>query len=384
MASQLLLERRFGRGAARLPIGVPAGASPIASIARTNVPGERLGALLPSMLCAMLAVGALALTESRLNSNQELRIAEAPTIIELEAWQLAEPEPAARVEAQPIPANAIATTDEVDTSGGPMPAPIGLVDPAPAPPKPFDLSQLALRSAPAIPDATLEVPLADPTNVFATRRPGGLPTAKSVTDLALAVPANSERAFDGASTLANEGRVLADPEALRPVGAGTESTPEATAEWAIAEDRADFLATLAREQSAQRGVGASHGELPAVALSGAFSAAQEAVREQLNTQMRQLGWHEVPLDALPDCSPPGRQDALKRRILVAAEAKPTCQNTAGSYRFLETRNLNAFLMWSRTNPDGQQTAGSPRDVCDVLSRALDCLTKPSMEEIGTR
>ena len=380
MASSPLLERRFGRGAARLLIGVPVGAAPIASFAQANAPGEKLGALIPSLLCAMLVLGIVALTELRLDSPADVKLAEVPTVIELDAFELEAPEIETLVEPQSITTEVIAAAPASETE---RPSPIEATQPNPSK-KRFDLSQLALRSAPAIPSAALEAARPESTTSVAARRPGGNPTPGALTDLALAVPANAEQAFSGARALQTEERVFANPGALRPRAAGSAPGPNADAEWTGAEERTAFLAALAQEQANQRGVGASHNEPPPVALTRASSAAQVAVRAQLNTELRQQGWHEVPLDALPDCSPPGRQDALKRRILVAAESTPTCQNTAGSYRFLETRNLNAFLMWSRTNPDGQQTAGSPRDVCEVLSRALDCLTHSSMEEIGTR
>jgi hypothetical protein len=96
------------------------------------------------------------------------------------------------------------------------------------------------------------------------------------------------------------------------------------------------------------------------------------------------GWQEVPLDELPDCSPPGRQDLLKKRILLAASVKRECSHASGSYRFVEARSLGAFLMWSRPSPE--RGAGQPRDrdACDVLQRALACLGDPSSQESKSR
>jgi len=96
------------------------------------------------------------------------------------------------------------------------------------------------------------------------------------------------------------------------------------------------------------------------------------------------GWFSVPLDALPDCRPAGRQDALKRRILRIAADRPQCAHAEGAYRFLETRNLNAFLMWSRSGNESPSPTSEPRDACVVLERALRCLEDTTSKELEAR
>ena len=92
----------------------------------------------------------------------------------------------------------------------------------------------------------------------------------------------------------------------------------------------------------------------------------------------------MPLDALPDCSPPGRQDLLKKRILLAAPFQRECSHPGGSFRFVETRSLGAFLMWSRPNPDARAGQPKDRDACDVLERALECIGDRPSQESRTR
>ena len=109
-----------------------------------------------------------------------------------------------------------------------------------------------------------------------------------------------------------------------------------------------------------------------------------SLRADLSDRPASTGWQEVPLDELPDCTPPGRQDLLKKRILLAAPSERACSNRDGSYRFLETRNLGAFLMWSRANPDRPANRKTIRDACDVLEQALRCLDESSTKEFNPR
>ncbi len=96
-------------------------------------------------------------------------------------------------------------------------------------------------------------------------------------------------------------------------------------------------------------------------------------------------WDEVPLDDLPDCTPSGRQDALKQRILrIVPSFNRECSHPEGRYRFVQTRNLNAFLMWSRPNPDAPALLTRDRNACDVLERALRCLGDAPNEELSLR
>jgi hypothetical protein len=79
----------------------------------------------------------------------------------------------------------------------------------------------------------------------------------------------------------------------------------------------------------------------------------------------------VPLGSLAACVSDREEDALKQRVIAAAPAA-SCASRAGRYRFVETRNLNAFLMWVERAP-GRTEA----DRCAELRHALECLAHPS-------
>lgn len=76
----------------------------------------------------------------------------------------------------------------------------------------------------------------------------------------------------------------------------------------------------------------------------------------------------VPLASLASCVSDAEEDALKKRLLTTVKAQKTCSSGAGTYRFLQTQNLNAFLMWVERDP-----GRPPRDRCGELRLALACL-----------
>ncbi|MBK7950082.1 MAG: hypothetical protein IPK00_15325 [Deltaproteobacteria bacterium] len=182
------------------------------------------------------------------------------------------------------------------------------------------------------------------------------------------------------------GVATATPFTARPGVDGTATGPAdalVDAVHAGARSRQAALAALDRSASGA-GVG-SRGAAPSDRRPEVSAARDVAPLLSGSSSGSALdGWQEVPLDELPDCSPPGRQDLLKKRILLAASVKRECSHASGSYRFVEVRSLGAFLMWSRPNPD--RRAGQPRDrdACDVLQRALACLGDPSSQESKSR
>jgi hypothetical protein len=54
--------------------------------------------------------------------------------------------------------------------------------------------------------------------------------------------------------------------------------------------------------------------------------------------------------------------------VAAVTTQKECVSAAGTYRFVETKNLNSFLMW--VDPARGRAQG---DRCDELSLALACL-----------
>jgi hypothetical protein len=63
--------------------------------------------------------------------------------------------------------------------------------------------------------------------------------------------------------------------------------------------------------------------------------------------------------------------------VVAAVARPEqCTSDAGTWRFVETKNVNAFLLWIERSP--LRRAG---DRCEELTLALDCLARGVRREL---
>ena len=53
----------------------------------------------------------------------------------------------------------------------------------------------------------------------------------------------------------------------------------------------------------------------------------------------------VPLGDLAACVTDREEDRLKQAVVAAVKTQGECVSRKGTYRFVETRNLNAFLMW---------------------------------------
>jgi hypothetical protein len=76
----------------------------------------------------------------------------------------------------------------------------------------------------------------------------------------------------------------------------------------------------------------------------------------------------VPLSSLAACLTDAEEDALKLDVMAARGGRGECASAAGRYRFVETKNLNAFLMWIERNPSRRAA-----DRCVELRLALECL-----------
>jgi hypothetical protein len=60
--------------------------------------------------------------------------------------------------------------------------------------------------------------------------------------------------------------------------------------------------------------------------------------------------------------------ALKQRLLSAIGSRDECSSEAGRWQFLQTRNLNSFLIWVERAPG--RPAG---DRCAELGHAIACV-----------
>jgi len=78
----------------------------------------------------------------------------------------------------------------------------------------------------------------------------------------------------------------------------------------------------------------------------------------------------VSLGSLAACITDAEEDSLKRKLVAAVTTQDECVSRAGTYRFVETKNLNAFLMWIE-----RASSRTEADRCAELRLALDCLAQ---------
>ena len=76
----------------------------------------------------------------------------------------------------------------------------------------------------------------------------------------------------------------------------------------------------------------------------------------------------VPLGSLAACVSDREEDRLKQKLLATVTTQEECVSSAGRYRFVETRNLNAFLMWVERAPSRAEA-----DRCQELRHAIACV-----------
>jgi len=80
----------------------------------------------------------------------------------------------------------------------------------------------------------------------------------------------------------------------------------------------------------------------------------------------------VALASLAACVSDRDEEALKRRLVAAVTTQRECVSAAGTYRFVETKNLNAFLMMIERAP--RRVEG---DRCAEMRNALACVAGAS-------
>jgi len=406
------IRRRFGHGAARLPIGLPAGVERLSRLAQRSVPVERRLMIVPFVcvivLVWLIAAGPIAPPVAPT----------APLQVALESWPVPEatarpqasrptPPPAATREIARREPTARPTATPTPTPPHVAPRPeLALARPTEtlAPATRFDPAQLTTRGArdargdvlsgdarmPAPARAALDLAAAT-----ASASPGELPAAVAHAARATTGRAGSPSDFPADFRTLPTSAGAARANGARPRAGGGDAaaaTRVAAGSGRGDHERRDFLAGLGRDAADGAATGRPTAERrPEVSAarsgSGAFgadSARPFASGGGAGTRGDVGGWQEVPLDELPDCDPPGRQDLLKKRILLAASVQRECSHPSGSYRFVETRSLGAFLMWSRPNPAARAGQPRDRDACDVLERALACLGDPGSEESTSR
>lgn len=369
------IQRRFGYGVKRLAISRPAGGSHLSTLARTATRHEEAFAAMPTLLCVGTAL-MLALT-IQLDSIDSQPLAslkdDTTSPLQIQLWSPIAPAPPEEIQLSiaipPTRGTSVSQTDPVREIDSPSPQPPTRRE------LDFDASSVAMQglTSPA-PDTDLSA------RSVASPRPSSPASnhrTKPADLLASAFRAPQATAID----IPEEPSTAYPRSSRRPgVVAGPEDSPSMD-NLSASDNGREFL--LAHSEFEAKGSTApSPSRIPAVSAAGIASAnaMDQVVWDDLNRAAYRADWREVPLDELPNCSPPGRQDLLKKRILLAAPFERECSHQDGSYRFVETRNLGAFLMWSRPNPD--RPAGQPRamNVCDVLEHALRCLDGSPIEE----
>lgn len=378
------IHRRYGYGAARLPIGAPIGSVSLAEVARTPTRFERSVSFVPGLLCALLAT-LLATAPSFYESAETPPLAAVePSTIDPQLWNIPP-----RIAAVP-PARAAAAEPTLSPATPPVADTTPLLSEATAylshaTEEPFDPRLLAMAPMMGVPAGATKVKATE----GATRPRERLrPTSNTAPDLQSleGIPrgAAPTRTFDIPIPdidfeVAATSHTLEHRPSISANAASSNNSPE----WSSQTERNAFLAALSEAASSGGTSGPDRGPRAHVAAAAASNEVAREIRDRFIREAAAEGWHEVPLDELPDCSPPGRQDELKKQILLAAAALPQrqCSHQAGEYRFLETRNLNAFLMWSRNNPDSSSGQRAARDVCDVLARAIQCLSEGSIKDL---
>jgi hypothetical protein len=309
---------------------------------------------------------------------------EPEPILEPEPEPVTEPEPVAEM-AKPAPL----PKPEVVAARPPAPPPVAKPAPRAPAPKPAPAARPALPEPPRVASVQATPPQPRP----APARPA---PAKPVISIdAVAAPAAPAALADAGRSTSPAPRLAPRPEPKRtasarpvpsfdlgaPAAPGVAGDPTLTR---VASARAPG-SSASRERASARGPARPPAALALPALSAGGAArdpgaeptpARTAVRASApaaaatRSRSNDPRLRGVPLGSLASCVSDREEDALKQQ-LVALVAQPSeCVSEAGRYRFVETRNLNAFLLWVERAPSRREA-----DRCVELTYALACVRK---------
>jgi len=221
-------------------------------------------------------------------------------------------------------------------------------------PSTLPAAQLAL-AAPAIPQQAAPAPSATPRSSRATRaRSTAPPTARQ--------PALQVAALQAPAAAAPDPGAASPPSAARNLRAAPR--PQRTSPPSLAASALAPAALAPAPQPAQAA--------PVVTRERRENRSPDSANARSEPDAKLAG---VPLGSLASCVSDRLEDALKQKVMAAVTTGQECTNEAGRYRFLQTRNLNAFLMWIERAP-----TRDTGDRCDELQRALDCLVDRERRE----
>lgn len=395
------IRRRFGKGSGRLRVGLPAAAARLSALARRPIRYERRLTVVPvataALIAWLLATSPLLHPPLTPTMPETIQVVmQAPPAPPEHAPARTPARPPRTERSRPAPEAPTASRVAQSTVSPRIPTDTRPQKDADRPrasepaPRPFDPTALATR-APRF-DGAAVLPAGS------TSAPAPLPAAgRERAAPARAMPlglAAAARAATASPALSPTG-AAALPAASAPPGERPGSSSGAADPSAELVDaahlgdrrRGEIVAALDRSAAGARSRSAgsdAQARRPEVSARGSSPDLRALAASRDSRGSAVDGWQEVPLDELPDCLPAGRQDLLKKRILLAASLQRECSHASGSFRFVETRTLGGFLMWSRPNPG--PSAGQPRDrdACDVLERALACLGDRSSEESSSR
>jgi hypothetical protein len=282
-----------------------------------------------------------------------------------------EPEPEPLVESEPLPVAAAEPIVQPPVVEQVLPPPPPPVRPAPvlAEPAPRPAPQLRID---AIASAPEPAPL-PPERALRTPAPPRTASALRIDPLAPSFPvAEAAVAPSEPAPLRTPGRapVRAAPPiafSLEPVAAAPapEPPPRPSRERAVSSRRA--AAPLPRFDPVAPPARYADVAAPAPPAAPA-RVARTAARDEGSAPAPSRSFQGVPLGSLAACVSDREEDSLKLSVMAAAGTRGGCSSRAGSYRFVETKNLNAFLMWIERSP--QRKAA---DRCIELRLALECL-----------
>jgi len=397
------LAAAYGFGAARLPVSVPPH-RPMPHGAGLRVAAAELASA--RGLAALLRTGALAAAVAALTLAIAPRHREAAEIV----W-LAEPERVLPAELapppappEPLPAPAEATLAEAPPA---PPQPVIAEVPPPAPP--------VQRPATPPPRAPEPAPAPEPPRAVAVRPaiappapPRALPSLEPSAPVRRATPIDVARVpappRPRIDALAAPEAEAAPPRPSRAARSAPEA-PRGAARIALAlpaapapdlgpsdaPAAAPVLARAARSPAAPVARPAAV-RPPPLALPGLAAAARapapapSAPSRTAPAEPQHGGSPRDPegaarlrgvsLAALAACVSDREEDALRQRIVAAVSRPEECTSPSGRYRFIETKNVNAFLLWIERSPS--RRAG---DRCEELALALDCLARGSRREL---
>lgn len=229
-------------------------------------------------------------------------------------------------------------------------------DPAPAPPPTRSASRAPAANRPALPALADFAPIGD-----ASAAPGEA--------AALATRAVRTNVVARAGAPSRPLAFAAVAPAAPPAAYDEDGTLPALATRSVAaRARSASAAPSARPTNMGFAAAATPGARTADRTAPASARGERAAVARATSAAPDENLAAVPLGSLAACASDREEDERKLDLLAAVKGRTECRSRAGRYRFVETKNLNAFLMWIERAPSRVAV-----DRCVELRLALECL-----------